>query len=177
MKRNINDIDIDLFKSDISNGLSISRDSDIETAVLEYNTKLRNTIDDHVPLQTQSVKIKRNTRWFNDQIRNAKIVRRRLERKMNNFLVKTAKTEFLKKTVCESKNDIKQLFRTTKSMLTWQPDTVLPDIKDGSVMAPSFSEYFINKIVKINTDLKSEKGRPVASEIHDILCADSVKLD
>ena len=162
--------------------------------VHEYNTKLRSAIDNHAPLQTKSVKIRRNNRWFNDQIRSAKIVRRRLERKLNktgldsdrkafinqcryvNFLVKTAKTEFLRKAVCESKSDIKQLFRTTKNILTWQPDTVLPDITDSAVMASSFSEYFINKIVKINTDLESEKGKATVSEINDIICAEHVNL-
>ena len=124
-----------------------------------------------------------------------KIVRRRLERKMNksgldsdrkafvnqcryvNFLVKTAKTEYLKKTVYESKHDVKQLFRVTKSILTWQPDTLLPDIPDRSVMASSFSEHFINKIVEINTDIESEKGRAAVLEIKDIICSDNITLD
>ena len=94
-----------------------------------------------------------------------------------NFLVKSAKTEYLKKTVCESKSDIKQLFRTTKRILTWQPDTVLPDIADRAVMATSFSEYFVNKIVKINTDLESEKGKAAISEIRDIICSENARLD
>ena len=52
---------------------------DITTAVQSYNNTLKKVI---APLQTKDVKIRRNTRWFNEQIRNAKVVRRRLERKM-----------------------------------------------------------------------------------------------
>ena len=96
-----------------------------------------------------------------------------------NFLNKTAKTELHKKAVCESKkkNDIKQLFRKTKHILTRQPDTVLPDINDRSIMASSFSEYFINKIVKINTDLASERGNAAVSEIKELLCSNDVILN
>ena len=107
-KRNIKDIDLEQFRADISS-LSISHDVDIASAVESYNTTLKKVIDDHAPLQTKQVKIRRNTRWFNEQIRSAKVVRRRLERKMKksglvsdkqtflnqcryvNFLVKSAK--------------------------------------------------------------------------------------
>ena len=195
VKRNLKNIDLDKLKNDISNALEIPADSSIDTAVQIYNENLRGVIDSHAPLVAKHVKIRRNTKWFNDQIRSAKIVRRRLERKMNksglvsdrkafvnqcryvNFLVKTAKTEYLKKTVCESKHDVKQLFRVTKSILTLQPDTVLPDIPDRSVMASSFSEYFINKIVKINTDIESEKGKAAVLEIKDIIRSDNITLD
>ena len=74
MKRNIKDIGLDLFKNDTINCLSISQDSNIETAVHEYNTKLKGVIDDHVPLQTKSVKIRRYTKWFNNLIRSATLI-------------------------------------------------------------------------------------------------------
>ena len=69
---------MDKFKNDITKALEIPTDSSIDSAVQIYNENLRGVIDNHAPLVTKHVKIRRNTKWFNDQIRTAKIVRRRL---------------------------------------------------------------------------------------------------
>ena len=172
--------------------LHISPDIDIKQAVDTYNVTIREVLDKHVPLKTKNVIIRRNTKWFNDQIQKAKVVRRRLERKKDKsglesdrdaysnqcryagFLIDTAKTLSLKNSVCETKYDIKQLFKTTKKILTWKPSTVLPEARPDSALPSMFSEYFVNKIVKINADITSEIGKAAVSEIETILCAESV---
>ena len=93
------------------------------------------------------------------------------------FLIDTAKTLSLKNSVCERKDDIKQLFKTTKKILTWKPGTVLAEARPDSALPSMFSEYFANKIVKINADITSEIGKAAVSEIKDILCAESISLD
>ena len=66
----------------VYNCLSISTYLSIYDTISAYDTNLKSVVDDHTALQTKHEQIKRNTRWINDKIRSAKVVRRRFERTM-----------------------------------------------------------------------------------------------
>ena len=77
--RSIKDIDIENFTKDVKTKLHISPDIDIKQAIDTYYVTIREVLDKHAPLKTKNVIIRRNTKRFNDQIKKAKVVRRRLE--------------------------------------------------------------------------------------------------
>ena len=58
-----------------------SASSTVSDLVDQYNSSLSSIIDEHVPLQTKTFTIRPNTKWYNDNIRQAKVIKRRLERK------------------------------------------------------------------------------------------------
>ena len=194
-KRTIKDIDLNSFAEDVSNKLIISPELDVKSAVCKYDTTLRHILDAHAPLQTKNVTIRHNKKWFSDQIKKAKVLRRRLERKKQksgldadkiaytnqcryvNYLVTEAKTEFLKKSVCESKGDIKQLFQVTKKIFTWKPNNALPDGHSPIKLPDTFSEYFVWKIIRINVDILSDIAKTTIAEVNDIICSETVRLN
>ena len=119
----------------------------------------------HVPELKKELTAPPNTKWYNQNIRKAKVIRRRLERKKNktslqsdidafraqakfvNFLICEAKTEFNKTEVLKSKDDIKQLYQTCKRILNWNPDAEYP--------SNSPTHFFYDKNMKINDSISA----------------------
>ena len=124
--RKLGDIDIEKFQLDIeSSGIANTLASDPTADTVVYNTKLKEILDNHAPVKERTIIIRPNTSWYNANIRKAKVIRRRFERKWNksglqsdkmlyknqckyvHFLINDAKPEFYSKRICESKEDKK----------------------------------------------------------------------
>ncbi len=147
---------------------------------------LVSVLDEHAPLQKKVITIRPNTKWFNNNIRRAKIVRRRLERrfiksgsdinrkayqdqcKLVNYLIKEAKTKFNAQKIAASKHDKKKLFESVKEILCWKHDPVLPS-KEISVLPNDFVHFFIDKIVKINGEISSQVLSDLENEVESFI--------
>ena len=70
-------------KSDIS-GLSLELDN-VNEAVNQYDNHLKPLLDKHAPQKSKRIVIRPNTKWYNKNIRDAKVVKRRLERNGENL--------------------------------------------------------------------------------------------
>ena len=70
--RSIKRINVDALKNDISSSFNYSDDPDIDSCVMTYNSTLRSLMDKHAPLKTRVVPMRKETKWFNDDIRCAK---------------------------------------------------------------------------------------------------------
>ena len=157
--RKLKDINIESLNSDISNAFNIVDDP--TTATLSYNETMEKLLEKHAPVLTKEFTARPNTKWYNANIRKAKVVRRRLERKKNksnlqcdidayraqaklvNYLISEAKTDFNKTEVLKSKGDIKKLFHTCKRIMNWVPDTEYPCDVSPKQLPDHFSDFFL----------------------------------
>lgn len=119
----------------------------------------------------KNVIIRPNTQWYNANIRRAKVIKRRLERRFRkhstienrtkyrkqcalvNRLCTDAKSEFLSNRILECGKDQKRLYDVTKSLLGSTDSCVYPSNVSESRLPLLFSEFFLDKIVKIRNDL------------------------
>jgi hypothetical protein len=73
-------VDHDQFQKDICNQMIIPDTSSVEESVNIYNSVLSKLVDTHAPLQHRTVTIRPQTPWFNEDIKENKQLRRKLER-------------------------------------------------------------------------------------------------
>ena len=141
--------------------------NNISDLVEQYDSTVNSVLESHAPQTTKTVVIRPNTQWYNANLRRAKTVRRRLERRVHrtnsdeaksayrkqcdlvNHLRDKAKAEFLSNRVLECGRDQKQLFNVMKGILDWNKKSTAPSNIPEAALASVFSEFFIDKIVKI----------------------------
>ena len=187
--RNFKEVDMSAFKKDILDNVSISTESVAEAAET-YDNSLTKILDNHAPVQTKSVLIRPNTRWITDNVRHAKTIRRRYERRKNktnspeaklayakqceivNNLVTRAKTEFNSNRVLESQHDQKRLFNVTKDILRWNNPATFPDNIDEGALPQVFLDFFIDKVIKIRNDVSYQQRNIIFQEIRQNLSPD-----
>ena len=103
-------------------------------------------------------------------IRDQRVIRRRKERKWKksrldsdykdfrkqcdyvNQLLNEGKSEFYSNKIIENSSDKKRLFQITKKLLNSSPDIRVNDTAD---VAESFCSYFVDKIVRIRSDISN----------------------
>ena len=173
--RDLKSIDIGSFKTEITqlfeSNLNYHNLSELSS---HYNKNLKNLLDIHAPLKEKTFIIRPNTKWYNANLRQAKVFKRRLERKWRksgtkddwvlyrkqcsvvNFLLGKAKTEFYSCQIIKSEKDKKALFRTAKSILNMTSAPSLPSDDETETLPARFSNFFMDKIVKIRSAIYSE---------------------
>ena len=138
-----------------------------------YNTSLQQILDKHAPKTNKTVIIRPNTRWYNAEIRQAKVIKRRLERKWKksqlpadyqkfrdqcqsiNLSITKCKTEFLSQKLVSCEVDARKLFDTCKSLLGSTKKLSIPDCVNNQTLANKFNDFFLDKIVKIREGISS----------------------
>ena len=78
--RDFRKVDVDELKKDIRDHNFLSHDD--PGVFQDYHHALSDLCDKHAPATTKSIILRPNTQWYNQNIRSAKVLRRRLERKM-----------------------------------------------------------------------------------------------
>ena len=132
MFRKLREIDIELFKKDISESLVPDSRKDASTLVDQFNKVLHELLDKHAPQKTKIVTLRPQVPWFNDDMREEKRKKRRLERKMKKSGLEIDKQLFkeqckiyhhaLERSKCEyhqnevASCDDKQLFRVVNKL-------------------------------------------------------------
>ena len=110
ISRNLRSVDTGKLQNEIK---SCEFDTDeINSALESYNSNLGHILDNIAPLKSKTITIRPNNQWYDANCRQAKILRRRLERRKNksgkqedviaypnqckyvNFLLKEAKSAF-----------------------------------------------------------------------------------
>lgn len=188
--RKLNSIEVDSFKCDIVKSdfhVDATEPSDI---ISQYDRNLSTLLDKHAPEITKTVVIRPNTQWYNANIRAAKVIKRRLERRLRkcnnvenrlayrkqcthvNHLCTEAKTEFLSNRIIECGSDQKRLFNLTKSLLGTNDPTKYPSNVSESQLPIVFSEFFINKIIKIRNDISYDSLVSISADIKKNICPD-----
>ena len=143
---------------------------------------MRLLLDKHAPLLQRTITVRPHARWYNEQLRDAKHVRRQLERKWRHSKTEsdheayrkqcsivakelyTAKTEFYSNKIIENQGDYKALFNIANTLLVNQNCATMPSSDDDSVLAELFSNFFVEKISKlrVNFTFDSSSGLDIA---------------
>ena len=165
--RKLKDIDIASFKLDAAAKLSQLKDNDL---LINYNTCLRKLLDSYAPLCTRTVTDRPSAPWMSDDIKAAKLLRRRAEREYKrtgltvhrqvyvqaknkvNRMVRDAKTCHITRKI-EAAESSRELFGVTNELLSGANKPVLPTSMPIADLPDAFNQFFIGKIEQIRHDM------------------------
>ena len=153
---------------------TIMKTEDIDEQVSIYTQELTDLVDKHAPERTKTITLRPTSPWYTQELHDAKHLKRKLENKWQktkltvdheiyreqcaeyNKLLQRCKSAYYTEKVESCQNDSKSLFRITKNLLGTDSEAKLPKNDSSSQLAQDFSDFFINKIEKIRTDISSE---------------------
>ena len=186
--RKTKSIDHSAFTEDIS---KLDLDSpDISTLATRYDTGVATVFDRHGPETSKTIVVRPNTQWYNANLRHAKTVRRRLERRVhrtNSFEAKAAyrkqcdlvnhlrdkvKTEFISNRVLECGRDQKRLFTVMKGVLDWNKKPATPSNIPENALPSVLREFFLDKIIKIRNAISHDDMSSSFAAIRQNICSD-----
>ena len=165
--RKLQSIDIPSFCEDIATSLMNTTTGTVSELTEKYITGLCSILDEHAPLIQRRVTERPNTPWYNEQIRDAKRLRRRLENKWRDTKLMSShkayrkqcsvvakelyngKLDYYSSKIKETRGDNKALFRITHSLLSVNHKEQLPNCKDDRILANQFACFFEDKIENI----------------------------
>ena len=143
------------------------------------------------PLRTRTVKAPKNSPWFNEEIRTARRIRRKLERKWRcsklevyrqNYCVQRrivtdcivrAKITYYSSQVDGCSGDQKKLFNVVNRLLNKSKTPVLPISDSDIALSSQFSDFFVNNRVGIRNEFSPAHGQNVPSyDVNEVSLTD-----
>jgi len=176
--RNFSDIDIAVFQEELTLILDEAvtpTDTDVNTAMENFNNAIVSVLDKHAPTRTKTRTIRPKHRWYNENIHEARRLRRQLERALRKHeteinrqrylsqhqrvieLVHKAKKEFYSSELQFA--DTKHMFQITNTLLN-RNEKFLPPCVSADHLANQFAHYFENKIIQIRHNLDNITNVP-----------------
>ncbi len=187
--RKFDSIDMDSFRKDLASSELCTDPSDtLDLLVEQYNDTLTGLADKYAPLQSKEMAVRQMQPWFNNDIKVAKQLRRKLERKHKrtdslsdsvafkkqknkvNFLLRDAQTNYFSNLIQQNGSNQKTLFRVSKTLFGQKKESPLPSHDSVQALANDFSDFFITKIRNImdyldglqpDSPVQSEQPKPV----------------
>ena len=161
--RDLKSIDIDKFRTDISNTLNLSNSNSFADKMNLYNNQLKSLLDQHAPLKRKTVKIVPRAPWFDTDYKEMRKKRRKAEkkykqskssddkiaftklRKLTTGLAFTKKQKYFSDQInqCSSK---KSLYTCVNRLLDKSKTEVLPSHNSPKDLASKFNSFFKDKI-------------------------------
>ena len=197
--RKIKSVDLDTLKDELSNS-HLCQNSHclmLNDLINCYNETLSSALDRHAPLITKTVVKRPTVPWFDDDVKSAKRLRRKAEKKwrrtkshndflqyksMKNsttFIMNSARNKFYTDLISENSCDHLKLFKVAKTLFNQKTELIFPHYQDSSVLANDIGTFFMQKIERILFELdatvdptQSVETAPAAS----IPCFDSFEL-
>ncbi|XP_046564906.1 uncharacterized protein LOC124273676 [Haliotis rubra] len=179
------DIDLQEFQLDMTTAISSSSDLTASEYVTLYDTQLRKLADHHAPLKSCTVTLHPESPWYNDDIRSAKRLRRKLEKQFRHTklaihkqmhdnqrhhvdsLMETAKSSYYKAAL-QDVDGQKDVFRIANRLLFKDNSLTLPSHSSLDQLVDKFSDFFSQKISTIrdslsHDDLPHSEPQPIAA--------------
>ena len=159
-------IDIAAFSADIASSMlcaSVHWDN-IDALSDCFNKTLTDILDKFAPLKTRIMINRPKVPWFNDDIKQLKRQRRRLEKRAvktdlpgdwNNYhkvrnqysaFLKSARVNYYSNLIDQCAGDSRKLFRVVNSLCREPLETALPEHTDPTKLANEFGTFFLKKI-------------------------------
>jgi hypothetical protein len=168
-------IDQAQLQDDIRNSDMAQRPSDdVSSLVKQYNDTLGQLIEKHAPLKSGVITVRPITPWYNNEIHQAKVHRRKCEdkwrksklqvfhdifitakNKVTNLIAK-AKTAFFSEKVVACGDDQKAMFKVVDEILGRQQKQSLPPLLSLKDTLETFSNFFHTKIITLRRNLDAE---------------------
>jgi hypothetical protein len=179
--RKLRDINLDQFKDDIrSSQLALSTAFDTSQLAEQFNMVLRELLDKHAPEKIKTVTLRPNAPWYTEEVREAKRVKRRLERKMTKSNLEIDKQLYkeqcktyqkvIEKSKCQfyqakiSESDDKDLFRCVNKLCSPSSGQTLPDHAFAKTLANNFGVFFHEKVKSISDTLNGTVAPKISVE-------------
>ena len=160
--RNLKSIDVELSVQSVqSSSILCDTSGSFDDITQRYISGLSELLDSHAPLVQHTQISRPHAIWYNQTIREAKQVRRKLERvwrrkelpahheayrKQCSEVAKElymAKRQYDSNKVIDNHNDPKAFSKIATNLLVNQHQTNLPSSEDNSTLANNFSTFFI----------------------------------
>ena len=173
--RKLKNIVIEDFRSDIQSSTNLNTTTgSLEELIEQYMSGLRDLVDVHAPLISRTLTPRPHAAWYDEELRDAKQTRRKLERKWRRSeqqsdhaayrkqcaevakQLNRCKTHYYSNRVEECHNDQKSLFKITDTLLVNQHQSKLPTYDDETLLANNFCNFFHAKIETIRANFNSE---------------------
>ena len=174
--RNLRAIDVTSFENDIieSDLCNLPADCSLDAMVQAYDSTFRSLIDKHAPILRRSLTLRPHAPWHTADLREAKTVKRRYERKWLksrseedhllyraqscnvNKLLYQSRTTYYSQKISDCGRDQKAIFTISKQLLGKEKSSVLPDHTSPIDLANDFNTFFINKVSKIHEQFADE---------------------
>ena len=156
---------------------SLITPSHVDDLVCSYNSNLMSLIDKYAPVKTKTITIRPNAPWYNNEINQAKRLRRKYEHKMlrckksgypnhyefefreqckvvNNLIMKS-KCDFYNGKVEAARGDQKELFKLFDTIFHNNSAQPLPSHDSFEQLSNMFSDFYATKIEKIRSNISS----------------------
>ena len=166
--RRCRDIPLQSLCDDLTSIVSKNIDSSLEDLVDMYNTSLTSLMDKYAPVQTKYTRVRPNTQWYTQELREVKQKKRRSERQwlntkltvhkemyrhqciiVNNMLLQ-GKQVYYRDRLDECGRDQAKIYRLTKHLLGQGGPAPLPTSDSPQALAQTFCDFFSMKITKIH---------------------------
>jgi len=145
----------------------------LDELILLYDQSMRNVLDRVAPLKSRTITLRPEALWYTDDIRAAKQSRRQFERLWRSSglavhremfvaaknqvkaLIQQAKKNYYRNRVAECNGNNGQLFRVVTCIAGFDTSSPLPSSDDVVTLANDFSNFFIDKVSRIQSSIPS----------------------
>ena len=149
---------------------------ELDTVVLAFDYALRQTLDTHAPLTSRRITERTQAPWFNNDIKEAKVKKRKSERRWKktaltihkqvfsqniqsqNKLIQQAKVNYYQHLFVNIRS-CKEMFILKDELLGKQKKSPLPSIT-ASECSEQFSSFFCDKVCAIRDELEQYAPEP-----------------
>ena len=165
-------IDIESFKDDLRKSRLCQDPPDALTdLVFCYGSTMTSLLDKHAPLQKKTITVRPRVPWFNNEIKEAKRLRRRNERiwrrtglesdRLNfinarnhtSHVMEQVRRDYYFNLINENDCDQRKLFKTTSTLIGGSSQEQYPKHSDPAMLANDFGRFFTQKIDDIRSKL------------------------
>ena len=175
--RDFRKFDAAQFASDLINlnlATKLAGLSSVNDMIILFNTSLNRLLDKHAPYSTRSITERDSSSWYTNELREEKIIKRRLERlaQRSGLASDHAKyrTQCIRygKLLCQTRSkyslnqveacqkDRTKLFKMCNGMLGKPTKRILPKFDTDEDASAAFSKFFAEKVVNICKDLDQQ---------------------
>ena len=168
--RNFKRMDHASFEADLISELAdVDTEQGVEIVLHQYEKALKSSIDKHAPMRTRTTQSRKREPWYNDDIHNARQLRRinetrwretKLEihlqifvqhRSEVNTMISRAKQQYYEHKLAAT--DQKTCFKVVSELLD-TAGTTLPDSTNNQHLCDDFAKFFSDKITLIRENIQ-----------------------
>ena len=170
--RKLRSVDMEAFRSDLSSSkLFLSPADSVGELCDQYHSQLSQLVEACAPLRTRVLTSRPSAPWYSIEIASETSKRRKFGRcwrksqlhidrqlfedqcELVRNMVKNAKQSYYSSIISENASDQKALFNTVDRLLYRKTDKQYPSCESSLELCNNFSDFFVNKITKIRTEL------------------------
>jgi exonuclease III len=169
--RKLKSISIDKFKTDILQSGLPNMTGTVDELAGAYSSVLSEILDRHAPLKERSVTIHPEAKWMNDDLKQAKLQKRKAERTWRrtglvehkeiyidrrnilNKMISRSKQECFQQCITESSDSQRSLFRYVDELFNKKKTTILPTHESAEELCNRMVNFFSEKIRIIHEGL------------------------